>query len=74
MASAGHLRDLLIFLLDTGAQLSEATHLTWRDVWLDRRPRGIVKLTVTKSGLPQRTADRKGRAGTATPQAALSRG
>jgi integrase len=53
MASAGHLRDLLIFLLDTGARLSEAAHLTWRDVQLDRQPRGIVKFMVTKSGLPR---------------------
>jgi integrase len=41
MASAGHLRDLLIFLLDTGARLSEATHLTWQDVHLDRQPEGL---------------------------------
>jgi len=53
MASAGHLCDLLIFLLDTGARLSEATHLTWRDVELDRRPRGMVKFMITKSGLPR---------------------
>jgi integrase len=53
MASVSHLRDLLIFLLDTGARLSEATHLTWRDVQLDRQPRGIVKFMVTKSGLPR---------------------
>ena len=53
VASAGHLRDLLLFLLDTGARLSEATQLTWRDVQLDRQPRGIVKFMVTKSGLPR---------------------
>jgi len=53
MASAAHLRDLLIFLLDTGARLSEAAQLTWRDVELDRKPRGMVKFMVTKSGLPR---------------------
>ena len=53
MASAAHLRDLLIFLLDTGARLSEAAQLTWRDVKLDRKPRGMVKFMVTKSGLPR---------------------
>lgn len=52
-ASAGHLHDLLIFLLDTGARLSEATNLTWHDVELDRQPRGMVKFMVTKSGLPR---------------------
>ena len=53
MASAGHLRDLLVFLFDTGARLGEATHLRWRDVQLDRQPRGMVKFMVTKSGLPR---------------------
>ena len=53
IASAGHLRDLLIFLLDTGGRLSEAAHLTWRDVELDRKPRGVVKFMETKSGLPR---------------------
>ena len=53
IASATHLRDLLIFLLDTGARLTEATHLTWRDVQLDRQPRGVVKFMITKSGLPR---------------------
>ena len=38
-ASAEHLHDLLVFLLDTGARLSEATSLTWCDVQLDRTPR-----------------------------------
>jgi integrase len=52
-ASAPHLRDLLVFLLDTGARLSEATSLTWRDVQLDREPRAMVKFMDTKSGLPR---------------------
>jgi integrase len=52
-ASAPHLRDLLIFLLDTGARLSEATQLTWVDVQLDRHPRAMVKFMTTKSGLPR---------------------
>jgi integrase len=52
-ASAEHLRDLLTFLLDTGARLSEATSLTWRDVQVDREPRGMVKFMDTKSGLPR---------------------
>jgi integrase len=52
-ASAPHLRDLLVFLLDTGARLGEATGLTWRDVELDRHPRAVAKFMVTKSGHPR---------------------
>ncbi len=51
--AAPHLRDLLVFLLDTGARLSEAAQLTWRDVQIDRLPRGMVKFMTTKSGLPR---------------------
>lgn len=51
--AAPHLRDLLVFLLDTGARLSEAAQLTWADVQIDRLPRGMVKFMTTKSGLPR---------------------
>jgi integrase len=53
MTSPEHLRDLLVFLFDTGARLSEATSLTWRDVQFDREPRAMVKFMDTKSGLPR---------------------
>jgi hypothetical protein len=71
-ASAPHLRDLLVFLLDTGARLSEATELTWRDVELDRHPRGMAKFMVTKSGHPRgRPAHTKGGAASSASQANL---
>ena len=47
---APHLRDLIIFLVDTGARRSEATDLTWRFVDLDRQGRGTVSFMDTKSG------------------------
>lgn len=52
-ASPAYLRDLLIFLLGTGARLREATYLTWRDVDLDRNPRAIVRFVETKGGQPR---------------------
>jgi integrase len=48
-----HLRDLVIFLLDTGARLSEGTGLRWQDVDLDRSPRPVVRFMQTKSGKPR---------------------
>lgn len=48
-----HLRNLCVFLLDTGARLSEATMLTWNDVDLHRQPRAIVKFMETKTGKPR---------------------
>jgi len=48
-----HLHDLLVFLLDTGARLGEATGLIWKHVVLDRQPRGLVRFYETKSGEPR---------------------
>ena len=48
--SAPHLRPLVIFLLDTGARLSEALDVTWADVGLPESGRGRVRLMRTKSG------------------------
>jgi len=48
-----HLHDLVIFLLDTGARLSEATGLEWKDVELDHQPRPFVRFMQTKSGKPR---------------------
>lgn len=50
---APHLRDLVVFLMDTGARLREATQLTWVDVDLDRKPRAAVRFMETKSGKPR---------------------
>jgi integrase len=49
-ASAAHLRPLLIFLLYTGARVSEAVYLDWRQVDLVRRE---VQFLNTKSGEPR---------------------
>lgn len=46
-ASAEHLRPLVVFLLGTGARLSEALYLDWRDVDLSR---GHVIFRDTKNG------------------------
>jgi integrase len=46
-AVSAHLRPLVIFLLATGARLSEALYLDWRDVDLDRRH---VAFLDTKNG------------------------
>lgn len=51
--AAPHLRDLIVFLIDTGARRSEATGLTWRFVDLDRNGRGTVSFMDTKSGKPR---------------------
>ena len=48
-----HLADLVVFLIETGARLSEALKLTWADVDLDRQPKGLVKFMETKSGKPR---------------------
>jgi integrase len=52
--AAPHLRNLIIFLIDTGTRLSEATELTWSDVSLADNGRSFVTLTRTKSGKPRR--------------------
>jgi integrase len=46
-AGAAHLRPLLIFLLYTGARLSEALYLDWQQVDLER---GHVNFVATKNG------------------------
>jgi integrase len=46
-AAAPHLKPLLVFLLGTGARLSEALELDWRDVGLSE---GRVSLRKTKNG------------------------
>jgi integrase len=46
---APHLRDLVIFLVDTGARLGEACGLTWDKVSLANRGTGTVQLFATKT-------------------------
>ncbi|MFA9479219.1 tyrosine-type recombinase/integrase [Phycisphaerales bacterium AB-hyl4] len=60
---APHLRDLVVFLMDTGARLTEATELTWDRVDMDRKPRPLVSFHDTKSGKPRSVPlpDRAGR-------------
>ena len=48
-ASAPHLRDLIIFLLDTGARKGEALNLTWQNVKLSNSPRPVVHFLKTKN-------------------------
>lgn len=50
---APHLRDLVVFLMETGARRGEATGLTWDHVDLSRKPRGLVRFIETKSGKPR---------------------
>jgi integrase len=52
-ACAPHLRDLVVFLLDTGARLSEATKLIWAHVDLDRQPRPMVTFVENNKSLPR---------------------
>ncbi len=52
--SPPHLRNLIIFLVDTGARLSEALDVTWSDLDLDSDHRSSVTLLRTKNGLPRR--------------------
>jgi integrase len=49
-ACAHHLRPLVVFLLGTGARLSEALYLDWREVDLAR---GHVAFVDTKNGEPR---------------------
>ncbi len=45
---APHLKDFLIFVVNTGARKSEALQLTWRDVHLEHgTPHVVLKLTKT---------------------------
>ena len=48
-----HLHDLVVFLLDTGARLTEATSLTWANVDLPDQGHGFVRLMFTKSRKPR---------------------
>jgi len=52
--SPPHLRNLIIFLVDTGARLSEALDVTWSELDLDSDHRSSVTLVRTKNGLPRR--------------------
>jgi integrase len=45
-----HIRDLVIFALDTGCRKNEALFLRWRQVELDRKPRAAVHFARTKNG------------------------
>ena len=51
--SAPHLRSLIIFLVDTGARLSEALDVTWDNIDLPADHRGRVRLMRTKNGRPR---------------------
>ncbi|HME69209.1 MAG TPA: site-specific integrase [Myxococcota bacterium] len=52
-SSPPYLRDLLVFLLDTGARVGEALGLVWGDVDLDRTPNGVAFFLETKSDKPR---------------------
>jgi len=52
-ASAEHLQNLIIFLLDTGARKTEALTLKWSEVALERYPRPTVSFMKTKNGKPR---------------------
>ena len=52
-SSAPHLRNLILFLVDTGARLSEALDVTWDDIELSANHRGRVRLMRTKNGRPR---------------------
>lgn len=45
-----HIRDLVIFALDTGCRKNEALFLRWRQVELDRKPRAAIHFSRTKNG------------------------
>ena len=47
VSSAPHLRELIIFLVDTGARLSEALDVTWDDIEFFSNHRGRVRLIPT---------------------------
>jgi len=48
-ASPTHLRNFIIFALETGARKSEVLKLQWKDVDLERSPRPIVRFMNTKN-------------------------
>ena len=68
-ACSPHLRPLVIFLLYTGARLSEALYLDWRQVDLDTGRRQFLE---TKNGetarRPAAPARRRGAVGAAAPR------
>jgi integrase len=49
-----HLKNLIVFLVDTGARLSEALDLTWDHVDLGNTSHTSITLTKTKNGQPRR--------------------
>lgn len=51
--SSPHLRDLIVFLVDTGARKGEALDLQWANVHLGHRLRPIVTFLNTKSKKPR---------------------
>lgn len=52
--SPPHLKRLIVFLIDTGARLSEALDLTWNHVDLKNTNHPSIILTKTKNGHPRR--------------------
>jgi integrase len=52
--SPSHLKNLIVFLVDTGARLSEALDLTWDHVDLGNTSHTSITLTKTKNGQPRR--------------------
>jgi integrase len=52
--SPSHLKNLIVFLVDTGARLSEALDLTWDHVDLSNTSHTSITLTKTKNGQPRR--------------------
>lgn len=52
-ASPPWLQGMIVFVVETGARKGEMTGLRWRDVDLEQRPRGIVRLYFTKGGEPR---------------------
>ena len=57
-AAAPHLRPLVVFLLCTGARISEALYLDWRDVDLDRRQ--VQFLNRSSGGYGTKSDDNRG--------------
>ena len=53
-AAAPHLKLLIVFLIDTGARLSEALDLSWKHVDLTSNYRATVTFMKTKNGHPRR--------------------
>lgn len=52
-ACKGDLRDLVLFLMDTGARRGEALQLRWREVVMAPEPGHVLFTELTKSGDPR---------------------